>query len=434
MTVVNRRRYVADDRPLAKSIGERIRTARLQAGLTQQQVAEGRYTKAYISALEKGHAKPSMAALNFISERLGMAPALFLTRTDDSRWSRLEADILLASGNWDDAAAAYEGLAESARDNLSRAEVQRGLAEALCRLGKGMDAIRPATEAAELFDLAGRSTDAILAGYWRAYALYLAENSAEARSIVRTLLDRVRGGIDVEPDLQMRLLTAAAYIESWEGNHQAAVTYLEEARGMSPDLDDRRRAAFLSALASAYYDYGDIEGAVRAGTQSLALYRSAQAEHEMALVANNLANAYLAIGSLSRASELVAEARREHEELGDDRELATLLDTEARIRLASGDFAKAMELATRAVEVANASDNRKATTDAYLTMARSAVGAGHADEAIEHYAHAATLLREHGPHGRLGEVLAEWADVLAAKGDHAGAYKLTREALGRSPT
>jgi tetratricopeptide (TPR) repeat protein len=430
MTIVKRRRNVVDDRALAERIGARIRAARVGAGLTQQRLAEGRYTKAYISALEKGHAKPSMAALNFISERLGLPAAHFLAGSD-ARWSRLEADVLLASGRFDDAAAAYEALASSSIDRVARAEVLRGYAEALCRLGQGLAAIKPATEAAELFEAANRGRDAVLASYWSAYGLYLAENTAEARSIVRSLLDRLRGGLQVEPDLQLRLLTAAAYIETWDGNHQAAVTYLEEARGMSPDLDDRRRASFLSALASAYYDSGDIEGAVRAGTQSLALFRSAQAEYEMALVGNNLANAYLAIGNLTRASELVAEARREHEQVGDDREIANVLDTEARIRLASGDPEAAFALAARALEAAQAADNRKAITDAQLTMARAAVQAGRADDGVDLYERAAVVLRQHGPHARLAEVLAEWADVVAGRGDHEKAFALTREALGR---
>jgi tetratricopeptide (TPR) repeat protein len=431
MTIVKRRRKVVDDHVLAERIGNRIRAARLGAGMTQQQLAQDRYTKAYISALEKGHAKPSMAALNFISERLGIPASNFLI-VEDARWSRLEADVLLASGNWADAAAAYENLASSATDRIARAEILRGYAEALCRLGRGLEAIRPATEAAELFEAAHRARDAVLAGYWSAFGLYLAENTAEARSIVRNLLDRLRGGLQVEPDLQMRLLTAAAYIETWDGNHQAAVAFLEEARGLSPDLDDRRRAAFLSALATAYFDSGDIEGAVRSGTQSLALFRSAQAAHEMALVANNLANAYLAIGSLTRASELVAEARREHEQVGDDREMANVLDTEARIKLAGGDAEAALVLAGRALEAAQIADNRKAVTDALLTMARSAVQAGRPDEAIDLYERAAVPLRQQGPHARLGEVLTEWADVLAARGDHQKAFELTREALRRT--
>ena len=37
-----------------------------------------RYTKAYVSALETGIARPSMVALSYLSERLGLPPSHFL--------------------------------------------------------------------------------------------------------------------------------------------------------------------------------------------------------------------------------------------------------------------------------------------------------------------------------------------------------------------
>jgi tetratricopeptide (TPR) repeat protein len=428
VTGVKRRRTVADDSALALRIGQRIRAARTSAGLTQQQLAHGRYTKAYISALEKGHAKPSMAALNFLSERLGLPAAHFLGGQEVG-WHRLEADLLLASGRWQEAVDAYENLAGAAADVASRAEMLRGTAEALCRLGRGMQAVRPATEAMELFRDLGRDRDAVLAGYWLANALYLAENTAEARSILRTLIDHVRSGLEVEPDLVMRLLTAASLVETWDGNHRAAVTYLEEARAQRADLDDRRRAAFLSALAIAYFDNGDMEGAIMTGNQSLALFRAADAEQEAALLENNLANAYLAVGNLGRATELAAEAHREHQRLGDDRELATVLDTEARIQLARGDIDAAIRLATEAFTAARQTENGKALSDAALTLARASAQAGRTEQAIEMYAQAAALLRESGSQARLGEVLGEWAELVAVTGDHETAYRLTREAL-----
>ena len=430
MTQVKRRRTVVDDSPLALRIGDRIRLARHNAGLTQEQLARGRYTKAYISALEKGHAKPSMAALNFIAERLNLPPETLLAE-GVQRWSRLQADILLASGQWQEAADAYDSLLEEVTDRPGRAELLRGSAEALCRLGRGVEAIKPAAEALELFDRSGRLRDAILAGYWLANAQYLADNAAEARSILRMLLDRVRAGVEIELDIYMRLLTAAAYVETWDGKHQRAVTYLEEARALTRDLDDRRRAGFLSALASAYLDSGDIEGAVRAGSQSIALYRAFEAEHEVALVANNLANAYLAVGNLSRATDLAAEAHREHEGERQSRELATVLDTQARIKLASGDVDGAIALAERATSAAEAADNQKALADSKVTRARASTAAGRPEDAIAFYESAAEQLREGGSGLRLATVLAEWAELLAVRGEHEKAYALTREALTR---
>src|SRR6185295_7229380 len=153
-----RRRIVVDDSALAQSIGSRIRERRRRAGLSQQRLAEGRYTKAYISALETGAAKPSMAALNFIAGRLGTTAAELLANPDTA-WSRLEADLLLASGDASGAAAAYRDLLDSSPDPGTRAELLTVYAEACCRIDRPIDAIRAAGEAAELFTALGRPSD-----------------------------------------------------------------------------------------------------------------------------------------------------------------------------------------------------------------------------------------------------------------------------------
>ena len=54
MKTIERRSLANEDRDLAQQIGGKLKAARLRAGLTQQQVAAGRYTKAYVSALENG--------------------------------------------------------------------------------------------------------------------------------------------------------------------------------------------------------------------------------------------------------------------------------------------------------------------------------------------------------------------------------------------
>src|SRR6267142_8201 len=114
-TTKTRRRVVVDDRPLAHAIGQRLREARLAAGLTQQQLAGERYTKAYISALENGIAKPSMAALNYLAPRLGHTASEILS--DPSRaWARLEADLALAAGHWQQALDGYVALIDDVQE------------------------------------------------------------------------------------------------------------------------------------------------------------------------------------------------------------------------------------------------------------------------------------------------------------------------------
>ena len=65
---------VLDLKPVARAVGARIREARIAAGMSQRQLAAGRYTPAYISALETGNAKPSVAALFHLAAQLGCEP------------------------------------------------------------------------------------------------------------------------------------------------------------------------------------------------------------------------------------------------------------------------------------------------------------------------------------------------------------------------
>jgi transcriptional regulator with XRE-family HTH domain len=416
------------DAALARQIGERIREARRRAGLTQQQLAGERYTKAYVSALETGIARPSMVALSYLSERLGLPPSHFLDEQSPA-WTRLEVDMKLAAGDWQGAADGYEALLSDTIDDQVRAEVLRGQAEALVRLDRGHDAVAAAAESARLFASLGRISDEALSRYWLAYGLYLSDAEADARSMLTGLLERARAGLRVEPEFEMRLLIALAAVESKLGNFAESLAHLEAARGMADDLDDRRRAMFLFNLAINYRETGDVEAAVRAGTQSLALLRAAGSSFESAQIQNDLAMAYLAMGNLPRARELAGQARHEFEAAGDERYLSAVLDTEARVALADGDAAAAVDLARESARLADGTGNRGVQLAAMLTEARALRSAGRVEEAEERYGSAAALAREGNAPSRLREVLREWAGLRAEGGDHRGAYELTSEAL-----
>src|SRR5207302_5755782 len=60
---------------MVADVGARIRSLRTAKGMTQAQVAEPNYTKAYISMLESGRTRASMKALEHIAGVLGVKPA-----------------------------------------------------------------------------------------------------------------------------------------------------------------------------------------------------------------------------------------------------------------------------------------------------------------------------------------------------------------------
>ncbi len=427
-TKQTRRRIVVDDTPLARRIGQRLRRARLAAGLTQQQLAEGRYTKAYISALETGQSKPSMAALNFLAARLGMQASRFL-EDEPAALRRLDADIALASGRWNDAVDGYRALLEQAPSREVRAEVLSRLAEALDGLDQGAEATACAGEAAQLFIDLGRAAEAAVARYWMAAGEFSQGNVAEAESILRGLLDQVRGGLRVEPDFELRLVMGLSSAASLAGRHDVALAYLEEIRGLADALDDHRRATFLFELSYSYRETGDYEAAIRAGVASLALFRASTFDAVTASLENDLSLSYLAVGNMARARELAASAQARYERLGDRRQLAHVLETQAQIAFQAGAVDDARDRASEALAVAEETGNQKAEVSSLLSLARVHRASGDPVGAAPLYERAVSLARTSGRPGLIRDAIGEWADVLADSGRHEEATALLREAL-----
>lgn len=427
-TRTKRTSHVEADRPLAQRIGARLRRARTQAALTQAELAAGRYTKAYVSALEHGLVKPSMAALNFFADRLQIPIERLLT-DGEARWTRLEADIRLAAGDWLAAVDAFTALLDANPPDHVRAELLVGMAEGHTRSGRGQDAVRAASEAASLFRAQGRQADAAWATYWESAGLHEMEQADQAAALLRSILEDVAGGLAVEPDLPVRVLIALAMIASHDEEPERALGYLEQARSRLADLDDRKHALFLYSLAQSYRELGDFEGAISAGTQSLARFKAAEAEFETASIENELALAYLALGSLDVARTHAAKAHEYSSRHDDDRLLAHVIETEGQIALAAGSTDEAITLSAEALRLAQTSDNRKAAISAGLLHARAQRANGDLDGAAETLERATAVAKSLGRRGQLQTLLGEWSDVMAARGDLAKAYEISRRAI-----
>jgi tetratricopeptide (TPR) repeat protein len=418
--------------PVDPLAGRRIRAARLRAGLTQKALAGDRYTGSYISALEKGLTRASMAALQYLAGRLGV-PTDYFIRDEKPRWARMRADLLLASEDWGGAVDAYTTLLDDELPDAERALVRRGRAEAYCRLQRPAEALADVSAAYPALVAARRQVDAAYAAYWLAYAHYQLDNPSEARALIQQVLAEVRAGLSVQADFRMRLLVALANIERVEGRHRQALSYLEEGRALADELDARRRATFLFSLALSYADVGDHEAALTSGNQALTFYDASSAEHEVAALENALALTHLELGNLARAGTLATRARREAQRLGDDRLRSHVLETEARIALAAGHVEESVAQATRTIDLARSIAYPRTEADALVTRAHARRAGGDAQQAEGDFRAAVELLRRNGPHAQLREALRDWSELLVDQGRHAEAVVLLTEAVEADP-
>ena len=62
-------------------LGEKLRQARLEAGLSQRQLCGDEITRNMLSLIENGSAKPSMKTLQYLAARLGKSVSYFLEET-----------------------------------------------------------------------------------------------------------------------------------------------------------------------------------------------------------------------------------------------------------------------------------------------------------------------------------------------------------------
>jgi len=128
-------------------IGDRIRTARTEAGLSQAQLGAPHFTRAYVSAIELGKVRPAMKSLEFMADKLGKPTSYFLEDAESER-RRLEmtatvarSNQLISEGKAADAIALLESLLKRAVTPSEKATLQRSLGRAYTQEQRAPEAI-----------------------------------------------------------------------------------------------------------------------------------------------------------------------------------------------------------------------------------------------------------------------------------------------------
>lgn len=122
-------------------LGEKLRHARLEAGLTQKQLCDGVVTRNMLSQIENGLAKPSMGTLAVFARRLGKSVSYFLEETalvSPNTGVMEQARALFDRGEFARAA----GVLEEYREPDGVYDREKQLMEQICILNLAQQAIR----------------------------------------------------------------------------------------------------------------------------------------------------------------------------------------------------------------------------------------------------------------------------------------------------
>src|SRR5437879_3174096 len=106
--------------PSGLRVGERLGQLRVASGLTQSELAGERFSKEYVSQIERGKTRPTRETVEWLAARLGVDPGFLANGVATDERGRLEgalarAEALLEAPANEDAAAEYESLVPAAR-------------------------------------------------------------------------------------------------------------------------------------------------------------------------------------------------------------------------------------------------------------------------------------------------------------------------------
>src|SRR5277367_1999531 len=77
-------------------LGERLRQLRVAAGLTQTDLAGERFSKEYISQIERGKTRPTRETVEWLAARLGVDPTFLASGVSTDERARAEAILARA--------------------------------------------------------------------------------------------------------------------------------------------------------------------------------------------------------------------------------------------------------------------------------------------------------------------------------------------------
>jgi tetratricopeptide (TPR) repeat protein len=397
--------------PRGSRLGERLRQLRISAGLTQTDLAGERFSKEYISQIERGKTRPTPETVDWLSARLGV-DATFLASgvsTDD----RVRAEAILARAealaekrDFDAAIEEYtNALATVVATGAVELQVRVLSGEAWARAHTGdvkpaidlLTQARALVEGPQFSDLE-RGEILFRLGVCR----YLLSSIATAIALFGEALALVERSPLPSDLLRSNIFTWRSRCYRRQRDYEAAREDVTSALELAEAMQDSR------ALGEAYFQASLI--AERDGHWVLArtyAERSKSRFEELSdrvyvgKLLNNLGGLDFLLGKPDQAIARLNEAFSVVLEHGDDIEIATVVSSLAQVQLKTGDPVKAEASARHALELLGGREDQMAEIgNARLVLGRAVLDQGRLEDAEALLAEAEDALAQlsSGPH------------------------------------
>jgi tetratricopeptide (TPR) repeat protein len=423
--------------PARPSLGERVRQLRIARGLTQTDLASSRFSKEYVSQIERGKTRPTAETVEWLAAQLGVDSTFLETGVSSSERERVEsvvarAEAAIEASQYEDAVAELEPLAPTLA-NLAAPELElRALLAGawssmyLGEIRKGIEILDHARRIAE--EPTFTDVDRANVLYHLACCRFKLNSISTALALYTQALDLV----DRSPLPADRL---RSHIYEWRSrcyqrqrDWAAAQEDAERALELAEALNDRH------TMGHVYFQYSLI--AERTGNWVLArsyaekakaIYEEFRDQANVGKLLNEIGALNFQLGKPEEAIAYLKQSFKVLIDVGDDIDAARVINSLAQVHLGTGKVDLAEEQSRQALEMLEGRvDHLDEIGNAQLVLGRSLMEQNRLDEADEQLAAAERSFDQLSSASHRARAWMAQGDLAGRRGDDRRAARLYR--------
>src|SRR6266498_5005673 len=420
-------------------LGERLRQLRVAAGMTQTDLAGDRFSKEYVSQIERGKTRPTRETIDWLSGRLGVDAGFLANGVSADERGRVDsalarADALLEARRNDEALAEFEAIRSAVlATGMPELEVRALSGEATVRMRRGevreaialLERARVLSEGAAFSDV--ERSDVL---FRLGVARYKISSIQTAIGLFDEALKLAERSEIPSDHLRSNILAWRSRCYRRRRDLEAAREDVERALELAEGLNDRHTTADIYFQASIIADReGHWVLARSYAERARAIYEEISDRRNLGRLMNNLGGINFLLGHPDEAISLLKEAFRLHLEVGSDAEAAHAVSGLADVHLKTGDVKKAEEQARHALQLlGDRVDFLDGIGMAQLVLGRSLLEQDRLDEAEEAFKSAESAFDQLSSASHRAAAWVAQGDLAVKRGDDQTAARLYRNA------
>jgi tetratricopeptide (TPR) repeat protein len=426
-------------KPAALALGERLRQLRVAAGMTQGELAGDRFSKEYVSQIERGKTRPTPETIDWLAQRLGVDANFLANGVSTDERGRVEASLaraeaLMRSDQIPEAIEAYEALRSSILATGSQeleARALTGEARARAIHGEVREAI-PMLERARSLSEGPSFSDVERAEviYELGVARYKLSSVSTALALFNTALELCERSHLPSDLLRSKLFEARSRCYRRQRDFEAAKEDVERALELAESAHDQPALAHALFQASLVAEReGQWVLARSYAERAKSIYEELAEQRHVGRLENVVGALNFLLGKPEEAIPHLKESFRIALDLGHEADAAMAVSSLAQVHLRTGNVDQAEEQARHALRLLDGRvDWLDEIGNAQLVLGRALLEQGRLDEAEEQFRAADSTFEQYTSVSHRAASWVALGDLAARRGEDREAAHLYRRA------